>query len=134
MAKPYLRQAETELDLWEDTRAPTGDGRRGSVAAALRNAGVAVALVSADFLASDVVWENELPEILNAARDENLRLLWACVSPAAWQETPLREFQPAHDTSTPIALLGPAEQDAVLNEIAREMKRAALGATDRFRR
>jgi pimeloyl-ACP methyl ester carboxylesterase len=132
MARPYLRQAEAELDLWVDTRISAGDTWRDEIAGALRHAGVAVALVSADFLASDFVWRYEMPEILRAAREEKLRLLWAYVSPAGWEETPLREFQAVHDTSKPIALMRRVEQDEVLKSIAREIKRAALSATERF--
>ena len=63
MVAPYLRTAETELDLWADTRLSAGDRWDKEIDGALKQAGVVVALVSADFLASKYVTENELPVI-----------------------------------------------------------------------
>jgi len=129
MAKPYLRQAEVELDMWVDTRIQAGDVWRRPITEALRAAGVAVALVSADFLASDFVWDHEMPEILGAAKRSQLRLLWVYLSPAGWEETPLKDFQAAHDTARPLSALTESERDEALKRIAREIKQAALGAT-----
>lgn len=133
MAKPYLRQAETELVLWVDReRIQPGDIWRSRIDAALKGAGVVVALVSAEFLASDFIWKYEMPEILNAASNGKLRLLWVYLSPAGWEETALKDFQAAHDTSQPLTALSQQEQDDALKRIAQELKRVALGATERF--
>jgi len=132
MAKPYLRHAEAELDLWVDTKLQAGDRWRSEIALALHQAGVVVALVSADFLASEFVWQHEMPEILNAARERKLRLLWVYLSPAGWEETELRHFQATHDTRNPLTALARAEQDEILKRVAQEIKCAALGATDPF--
>lgn len=132
MLAPYLRQAEAELDLWVDTRLRPGDVWSAEIARALHAAGVAVALVSADFLASDFVRQHEMPEILSAARQGQLRLLWVYLSSAGWEETDLKHFQAAHDTRRPLALLPAPEQDEALKAIARMIKEAALGATDRL--
>jgi hypothetical protein len=132
MAKPYLRQAEVELDLWVDTRLKPGDMWQTKIAQALRATGVAVALVSADFLASEFVWKHEMPEILEAAKQYQLRLLWVYLSPAGWEETALKDIQAAHDTTRPLSMLSPGERDETLKNIAREIKQAALGATGRL--
>jgi hypothetical protein len=99
---------------------------------ALSGAGVAVALVSADFLASPFIVNHGLPAIVNAARDGGLQLLWAYVSAAGWEETPLEEFQATHDTTSPLDARPRAEQNAILKSIAQQMKEAALAATGRF--
>jgi hypothetical protein len=132
MAKPFLRQAEAELDLWVDTRLKPGDMWQTEIADALGQAGVAVALVSADFLASDFVWQQEMPEILEAAKKRQLRLLWVYLSPALWEETALKDIQAAHDTTRPLSALSAVDQDETLKSIARAIKQAALGATDRL--
>jgi hypothetical protein len=50
--KPYLRAAETDLDLWVDTRGiRAGDKWFEQITAALNSSGIAVLLVSAHFLA-----------------------------------------------------------------------------------
>jgi hypothetical protein len=131
MMKPYLRNAEAELRFWVDTGIKPGDQWDKEIQAALAEAGVAVVLVSASFLASDYVTKSELPRILAAAEDKKLRLLWVYLSAAGWEETALREFQATHDTSKPLAALSTAEQDEILKIVAVRIKEAALGATER---
>ena len=75
----------------------------------------------------------ELPEIISAAADGKLRLFWVYVSYAAYDATELEPFQAAHDVSRPLYALERPEQDAILLNIARDIKAAALGATERFR-
>lgn len=132
MMKPYLREAEHEIDFWDDRRLRPGDKWLDEIKDALKTAGVAVVLVSADLLASDFVVEHELPDILRAAEEEGLNLLWVLLSPAAYDATPISAFQAAHDISRPLdSLSGPEQQQALL-EVAQTIKQAALGATDQF--
>jgi pimeloyl-ACP methyl ester carboxylesterase len=133
MVAPYLRGAETELDLWDDTRLGAGDRGHVEISQALAQAGVAVALVSADFLASTHVTNTELPAMVRAAREGGLRLLWVYLSTAGWEETPLEEFQATHDTKIPLDARPRPEQNEILKLVAQQMKQAALAATDRFK-
>ena len=133
MAAPYLRAAETELDLWEDTRLQAGQQWDVEIRRALHQAGVGVALVSADFLASTYVMDNELPAMINAADQGGLQLLWVYISAAGWDQTPLKRFQATHDTKKPLDSRSVPEQNEILLSVAQQMKEAALGATRRFR-
>lgn len=133
MIAPYLRVAESELDFWDDSRLIAGQQWETEIHSALGGAGVGVALVSSNFLGSQYIIENELPMIVEAADEGDLRLLWVYISAAGWEETPLNRFQAAHDTKKPLnALTGP-EQDEVLKSVARQIKEAALWATNRFK-
>ncbi len=132
MAAPYLRDSETELDLWVDTRLEAGDRWHEEIQNAVTAAGAAVALVSADFLASEYIWKHEMPALLDAADTGDLRLLWVYLKSAGWEETGLSKFQAVHDTKKPLAALEEWEQDEVLKAVAVEIKKVALGATDRF--
>ena len=134
MLTPFLRDGDIELQLWVDDQGiQPGEGWHEKIQSALKAAGVAVVLVSASFLESEYVMKHELPEIISAAADGKLRLFWICVSYAAYDATELEAFQAAHDVSQPLYALGRPEQDAVLLHVARDIKAAALGATDRFR-
>ena len=133
MLAPYLRDAESELDLWEDTRLIAGQEWDLEIRQAIAHAGVAVALVSPNFLASRWVMQGELPEMVKAAEDGGLRLLWAHISAAQWEETPVNRFQAAHDPTVPLDRLPEPEQNEILKSIAKQMKEAALSATDRFK-
>jgi len=57
--KPLIRKQV--VDLWDDTRISPGMDWRREIDTALSAASVAVLLISADFLASDFIVDNELP-------------------------------------------------------------------------
>ena len=134
MLAPFLRDGDIELELWVDDRGiQPGEKWHKEIQSALKAAGVAVVLVSAPFLESEYVMNHELPEIIGAAADRKLRLFWVYVSYAAYDATELEPFQAAHDVSQPLYALGRPEQDKILLSVARNIKAAALGATDRFR-
>ena len=134
MLAPFLRDGDIELQLWvDDGDIQSGDRWHEKIQSALKAAGVAVVLVSASFLGSEYVMKCELPEIIRAATDGKLRLFWVYVSYAAYDATELEPFQAAHDVSQPLYALARPEQDAILLKVARDIKAASLGATDRFR-
>lgn len=133
MMAPYLHMAETELDLWDDSRLRAGERWDLEISKALATAGVAVALVSADFLASTYVRTNELPAMVTAAKEGGVRLLWVYISAAGWEETPLKDFQATHDTKIPLDGRPRPEQNEILKAVAQQIKAAALGATARFK-
>ena len=134
MLAPFLRDGDIELQLWADDEGiQPGDRWHEEIQSVLKKAGVAVLLVSASFLESEYVMKCELPAIVGAADDGKLRLFWVYVSYAAYDATLLEPFQAAHDLSQPLYTLGRPEQDAILLKVARDIKAAALGATDRFR-
>src|SRR5690606_9699448 len=63
---------------------------------ALQRAKVAILLVSKDFLASNYIHHNELPEILTASQSDNLTIIWIAVSPSGYKVTPIGKLQCAH--------------------------------------
>lgn len=73
----HLRPLEKQghLDLWVDTRLRAGDRWKKEIDKALHRATVAVLLVSADFLASDFITDNELPPLLRSAEERGTRIV-----------------------------------------------------------
>jgi pimeloyl-ACP methyl ester carboxylesterase len=133
MLAPYLHMGETELDLWDDKRLTAGQQWDVEIQDALSKAGVAVALVSADFLASTYIMRHELPPLVKAAKEGGTRLLWVYVSAAGWEETALKDFQATHDTRVPLDSRSRPEQNEILKSVAQQIKQASLGATSRFK-
>ena len=64
--KPLERQGLVEL--WDDTKIKAGDKWEKSIFNALNRSAIAILIISADFLASDFIIENELPPLLEKAK------------------------------------------------------------------
>lgn len=124
MMNPFLRTGE--LELWDDTRLKAGQKWFDEIRSALTSCKVAVLLVSREFLASGFICREELPVILNAAENGEIRLLWVYLSPALYEATPIRDYQAAHDPTRPLASLTAVEQDDALKRIAIGIKSAVF--------
>jgi hypothetical protein len=113
--KPMVRKGT--ISTWTDTQIKPGSRWREEIETALHSASVAVLLVSADFLASDFITENELPVLLKKAGSKELTIFWLAVRPSSYMLTEISNYQAASDPSRPLTSLGPAEQEMVLVEV-----------------
>ena len=119
--KPLER--EGRIELWDDTRIAPGSSWRDEIRRALDSAKVAVLLVSADFLASQFIAENELPPLLKAAREAGAVILPVIVSPCLYTDTEgLKEFQAVNDPQKPLVSLKKAGREQVFLTVARAVK------------
>ncbi len=121
--KPVLRNST--IDLWDDTRIRPGARWKREIEQAIRRAGIAVLLVSQNFLASDFIAENELPPLLEAAQRDGLRVLWIALSASSYSETGIAAFQAANDPAKPLDTLRRARLNAELVHIAGIVSTAA---------
>jgi hypothetical protein len=90
---------------WDDTKIKPGTHWREEIRSALERAKVAVLLVSADFLASDFIATNELPPLLNAAKERGTLILALIVRPCRFEKTELAQFQAVNPPSKPLSAL-----------------------------
>lgn len=129
--KPWLDKFRTNLKtlernklitVWDDTKIKSGARWKEDIKVALSSAKAALLLVTPDFLASDFIYENELPPILNAATAEGLTIFWVAVRPSLVEETDLIEFQAANDPGKPLSSLSDAAAEKEIVEICREIK------------
>ena len=124
--KPLER--DKRIDRWDDTRIQAGADWHEEIREALDAAAVAVLLVSADFMASDFIAEEELPPLLDAAKAEGVVILPIILSPSLFEETPgLSRFQSVNPPSNPILGMEKVEQEKLLKAVAI----AVLAALDR---
>ena len=122
----HLKPLERDnlIDLWVDTRLRAGDRWKSEIKKALERATVAILLVSADFLASDFITENELPPLLRDAESKGTRIIPLIVKSCRFtRDRNLRHFQALNDLEGPLVLLPPGDQEVVYDSLAAEVER-----------
>ena len=66
--RPFER--DYSIQVWSDEKIQSGQLWRKEIETALKQTAVAILLISADFLASDFIANEELPRLLDAAQSE----------------------------------------------------------------
>lgn len=121
--RPFERSGS--VVVWSDSAITTGQRWRREIASAIDRAAVAILLVSADFLASDFIAENELPPLLQGAQDIGVRILPVVLKPCAFLETPeVAQFQALNDPGNPLISLDEGQQEALWLRLAIEARDA----------
>lgn len=117
---PHLRPLERICDakIWDDTLIAPGEQWQNEIAKALASTKVAVLLLSANFLSSDFIANNELPPLLRAAEEEGTIILPLIVKPCGFKRTNLRQFQAVNDPDKSLIKLSEGEQEEVLDALA----------------
>jgi hypothetical protein len=91
---------------------------------------VAILLVSADFLASDFIAENELPPLLEKAERGGATILAVIASPCGFRrEKKLADYQAVNDPSQPLDSLTRSKSEQVLTKLTEAVETALTGAT-----
>jgi hypothetical protein len=107
------------FEFWDDTKIRPGEQWRKEIASAMASAKVAVLVVSADFLASRFIMENELPALLAAASDEGAIVLAVVAGPCRYLETPsISRFQAVNVPSRPLSLMNTHEREDVFYRVS----------------
>jgi hypothetical protein len=87
---------------------------------AARRARIGVVLVSPDALASDRVQE-DISTLVTAATESQMLLTWIPLSPTAWQDTPLSNYQALGNPREPLSELSEREATQQLQKIAKQI-------------
>lgn len=116
---PYLKGMQLEgleLDYWSDTRLKTGQKWKEEIIKALNEAHTAILLISQDFLASDFIQNNELPLILENAKEGGVKILPIILTYCRFTKIKiLKDFQALNDPNTPLNTMKEHEiQEALL--------------------
>lgn len=95
MLKKWLATLEQRnlIKIWDDRDLKSGDNWREEIKKQLASAKVAVLLISPDFLASDFIKNQELPKLLDAAENEDLKIFWIPVSESSVDDTDIAKYQ-----------------------------------------
>jgi len=122
----HLRPLERQglIDCWSDKKIRAGDKWKSQLTENLDFAAVAILLVSADFLASDFIVNNELPPLLMKAEAEGIRILPVILKPCGFhRDKVLQSFQAVNDPNSPLLGLSPIHQETLYDKVAEEVFR-----------
>ena len=120
--KPYTRQ---NLKIWADPHIEVGGEWRRDVALALSRSRIGVLLVSPHFLASDFIYNEELPPLLEGAATGSITLVPILISACDYKATSLAGYQFANATARPLDGMPEAARNPVFVEIVRKIVVAA---------
>src|SRR5271165_1009777 len=123
--KPYIRQ---DLQVWADTHIRVGSDWRRDISTVLSRSCVGVLLLSPDFLASDFIYDEELPALLADADAGALTLVSVLISACDYKTSPLTRFQFALPSHRPLDSMPRPRRNAVLVQIAEKIAEAAQRA------
>ena len=126
--KPFLRVLERDCNIayWYDKKIQGGDDWEEEIRKHMSRAKVALLLVSQDFIASDFIHNEELPELTKAAKNDGATLLWLPISHCTWESTSFADFQSAAGTNPnrPLSEMEKVDKDLVYKKLFREIKDA----------
>ena len=107
------------IERWDDRRISPGQKWREEIRVAIENAKVAILVVSADFLASDFIAQNELPPLLKMAADRGTHILPILASPSRFISTPsLSLYQAFNPPTRPMSAMTRTQREALLVSVA----------------
>jgi hypothetical protein len=118
--RPVARQHA--IDFWDDSRISPGQDWREEIENALAAARIAILLVSADFLASDFIVNNELPPLLHRASRGGVLVLPVIVGPCLWTEQEeLSRYQSVNRPERPLSGMSQNDAEATLVSLGRSV-------------
>lgn len=122
----HLKPLEREnlIELWDDTKLLAGDKWKQTIEESLKKARVAILLISADFLASDFIVNNELPPLLKDAKAKGTIIIPIIVNSCRFsRDKNLSSFHAINDPKNPIAKMPFPEQEEVFDQVSELVER-----------
>jgi len=115
--KPFEKKGL--MDVWSDTKIKAGDKWKEQIEKALEKSVAAVLLISADFLASDFIIDNELPPLLKLAEEKGKLILPVILKPCRFtKDENLSKFQAVNNPNTPLSKMDDNDKEEVYVKIA----------------
>lgn len=125
--KDWLKPLErrNEISLWDDSKIGAGSDWKAEIEKSLASARAAILLVSQNFIASDFIASNELPQLLEAAKTRGVTILWIAVSESAVEATDIVKYQAAmKDPARPLDSLKRPDRNKEFKHIFNRIREA----------
>jgi serine/threonine protein kinase len=118
------------IDLWSDDRIGPGSDWEQEIDQAMARARVAILLISANFLTSDFILQEEVPRLLERRNQEGLTIFPVIAKPCTWDHVEwLKQLNVRPENG--VAVWGPGSYiDAALATIAEEVAQIIVSSKD----
>lgn len=118
--KPIERKGS--IECWSDKKLVPGEKWQPKIEKILEESTAAILLISADFLASDFIVNNELPPLLARAESQGIRIIPVILKPCGFhRDNQLSSFQAINDPKEPLLGLDHIMQEHLYDKIAEEV-------------
>jgi len=118
--KPFL----SRIVFWDDEQILPGQKWEDEIRNALNVASVAILLVSADFLGSDFIINNEMPSLLKAAESRGCTILILILKPCVLEEFPtLSQYQAMNPLNRPVVKMDITEREELYVNLVKQTMR-----------
>ena len=109
------------IELWSDQKILAGQHWKAEINNALKTARVAILIITADFLDSDFIIQNELPPLLKSAEEKGTIIIPLIAKPSLFNIIPsLSQFQAINDPNQPLSGLSEDGRDKILVNLVLE--------------
>ena len=106
------------IDTWSDVKIEASQVWMDEIKDALDSAKIAILLVSADFLASDFIRNEELLPLLDVAETAGINIITLNIGPSAIKDFDnLNKYQAINDPSLPMIKMNEADQEDILSKL-----------------
>lgn len=120
--KPLQRYYDN-VDSWSDKKIMASDVWKDEIDKALKNATIAILLISSDFEASDFITNEELQPLLDKAQADGTKIMPLIVRPCAFfEECGLSKYQAVNDPKKPLSGMTEYEQEMALVDMVKTIK------------
>ncbi len=119
----YLER-EYKFTIWEDSKIEVGTEWRAEINKAISSTKIAILMVSANFISSEFINNEELPALLAAAKEEGAYIFPIIISHCMFSDIEaISKFQTINPPSEPLTLMNEGQRDALFLKVTREIKR-----------
>ena len=115
-------EREGLLDLWDDRKIESGDDWRPEIEKAINKASIAILMISANFLTSKFILDEEVPKFLARREKKGMRVFPLIIKPCAWTEVKwLSKIQARPKDGKPLSTRRAPHADTELSTFAKEI-------------
>lgn len=109
----------TNISAWSDAKIDVGGKWKDLIKSEIEACSAAIMIISADFIASDFISENELPPLLQSSHKKGTRIIPVIAKPCLFTRHPdLSAFQSVNDPNRSLILMSDGEREEVYSRIA----------------